>query len=91
VKEVEEPCALEEITRQRNVVVMEPDKKPIQLPHCFGEIKAVCVILAQLTTEEIVPRALIEFAADTPFVVDPEAKVRISACKMVEQFLCLLS
>jgi hypothetical protein len=88
---MKKPSALEKVTRQRNVVVMGPDKKPIQLPHCFGEIKAVCVILVQLTKEEIVPRALVEFAADTPFVVDPEAKVWISACKMVEQFLCLLS
>ena len=34
---------------------MEPDKKPIQLRHLFGEIKAVCVILAQLTAEDIRP------------------------------------
>ena len=70
---------------------MGPDKKPIQLRHGSGEIKAVCVILAQLTTEEFVPPTLTEFAASVPFVVDPEAEVRISACQMVEQFLCLLS
>ena len=70
---------------------MGPDKKPIQLRHRFGEIEAICVIFAQLTTEKFVPRALIEFAACASFVVDPEAEVRISACQMVEQFLCLLS
>jgi hypothetical protein len=68
---VKEPGALEEMTWQRSVVIMGPDKKPIQLRHRSSEIEAICVIFAQLTTEEFVPRALIEFAADTPFVVDP--------------------
>jgi hypothetical protein len=41
---------------------MGPDKKPIQLRHRSSEIEAICVIFAQLTTEEFVPRALIELA-----------------------------